>query len=354
MMPHVRLAVDVFLDRYMTADFVYFDDLQQLSVSIRKSAAQILGSNESDIAMFPNSASAFSAIMMGYPFKKGDQVILVDGDFPSVTLPFSSLRKDLGVDIVVLEQRAFYQDPIGVLAAAMTDRTRCFVSSFVGYMSGVSIPLETISVLCKGRGVHFFVDATQGAGVLPIEVAQWGLDAVIVSPYKWLQAPIGVAIGAISAELRAILAPISAGWLSTEAPKQMITMDAPFSRTASSFEPGGRAILSMVGLEASLRYFLETGLESIRETTYNLRRLLQDAFKERGFELYCDPLETERSGIISIKVTPDLDGLFEALLAKGYRTTLRLGVLRFSVYYMHTETDVMQLISEIDGFLSSK
>lgn len=354
MMPHVRVAIDAFLDRYMTADFAYYEELQKLSSSIRTNAAQIVGANADDMAMFPNSASAVSAIMMGYPFEDGDHIIVVENDFPSVSLPLTSLRKEKQLQVTILDQGSFYKDPVGVLKAAITPQTRLFASSYVGYMSGMSIPLQEISALCQQHHVHFIVDATQAVVVLPIQCNDWGLDAVIFSTYKWMQAPIGVALGAISPKFRSLLSPSVAGWLSTADTTQMMTIDAPFSKTASMFEPGGRAILAMIGLEASLTFLTKTGLETIRQKAWENSRSLLTALAKRGFKIFCNKDLEQCSGIVSVDCAPEMDGLFDYLLSKGYRLTSRQGLLRFSVYYFHQEEDVLALLSEIDAFLASK
>ena len=350
MMPEVRHAIDQFLDRSMMADFKYYDLMQTVSSSIRSQAATLLGGTAQNLALFPNSATAFSTLMMAYPFLDQDHVIVVENDFPSTSLSFTVLRKEKQLLVTVLAQAEFYKDPVGCLKAAITPKTRCFASSFVGYMSGFSIPLKEISELCQLKGVHFFCDATQGAGVLPIESTQLGLSAVVASSYKWLRAPVGVAIALLSEELQSLLHPVSAGWLSSNDPSEMVAVDAHFSNTAKSFESGGRPLMASIGLEAALTTLHAYGFSTIQEETAVLSRYLYRALNSRGYSIFYDSGEKTLSGIISIILTEKENGLFEYLLSKGYRVTQRFGLLRFSVYYFHSTHDVNCLLDEMERF----
>ena len=344
----VRQAIDRFLDRYMMADFHYYTTLCELSDRIRYRYAELVGASAEDIALFPNSALALSTVMMGFPFEQGDNVIIVEGDFPSTSLPFTKLRRDAQIHLTVIEQAAFYADPVGTLAAAISPKTRCFVTSSVGYMSGVALPLKALAATCHQSGVKIIVDGTQGVGVRPVECDNWGIDFMVASSYKWLMAPLGVALSVISKDLQKMLQPTAAGWLSVEEPGSMLSVNAPFASSARRFEPGGRPILAMVGLDRALEYIMAVGPDEISEKTLVLTRYLYAELKHNGYTLPFLQTEDTASGIVSIAVPEHGEQLFEALKAKGFRTTYRLGMLRFSPYFQHQKKDIDALLAVLN------
>jgi selenocysteine lyase/cysteine desulfurase len=55
------------------------------------------------------------------------------------------------------------------------------------------------------------------AGASPVTMSQWGADALVCSGYKWLSAPGGVALLAVTEDLAAMIPPL-VGWMGKPAP----------------------------------------------------------------------------------------------------------------------------------------
>ena len=61
------------------------------------------------------------------------------------------------------------------------------------------------------------VDVTQMAGAAPVTMTHWGADALVCSGYKWLSAPPGVALLAVTESLAAAT-PVIVGWKGSATP----------------------------------------------------------------------------------------------------------------------------------------
>ncbi len=59
---------------------------------------------------------------------------------------------------------------------------------------GYALPIDRIGALCRRRGVPFIVDASQGAGTLPISLKQSGAAFIAMPGHKGLYGPQGTGI----------------------------------------------------------------------------------------------------------------------------------------------------------------
>src|SRR2546423_9690541 len=90
--------------------------------------------------------------------------------------------------------------------------TAGIVVSYVQYSTGYRFVLRELADLAHEHGALLAVDATQAAGMAPIDVARDDVDVVVAGGYKWLCAPFGAAIC----------------WLRPQLPR---TFDPPFVRS---------------------------------------------------------------------------------------------------------------------------
>ena len=78
-----------------------------------------------------NSASyGLHVIASAYPWKAGDEILVVAGDFPVNILPWLLVQRNQGVRVVRLRPKAHLPSP-DELTAALTPRTRLFCTSWV-------------------------------------------------------------------------------------------------------------------------------------------------------------------------------------------------------------------------------
>ena len=56
------------------------------------------------------------------------------------------------------------------------------------------------------------VDAAQTVGMVPVNVAQMGVDVFATSPHKWLQAPKGLGLTYVSEKMRHLVRPMWVTW----------------------------------------------------------------------------------------------------------------------------------------------
>jgi L-cysteine/cystine lyase len=75
---------------------------------------------------------------------------------------------------------------------AITSRTRLLSISHVSFSTGITFPLKRLADLCHSCGVLVLADGAQGAGAIPINLHELGVDFYTFTGRKWLCGPEGI------------------------------------------------------------------------------------------------------------------------------------------------------------------
>ena len=126
----------------------------------------------------------------------------MSSDFPSVTYPWLAARDRVG-HAHPLGSRHPGPDLTLSLGDAISERTTVVCVSAVQFATGSQVDVAALVARARDVGARVVVDVTQMAGAAPVTMTQWGVDALVCSGYKWLSAPSGVALLAITENLAA-------------------------------------------------------------------------------------------------------------------------------------------------------
>ena len=96
-----------------------------------------------------------------------------------------------GVDVVLVGVDPLGHLDLGQLEAALSDETALVTLLWGNNETGVVLPVEQVSALCRARRVPLHVDGTQVVGKRPVDVAAAGIDAMSFAPHKF-HGPKGV------------------------------------------------------------------------------------------------------------------------------------------------------------------
>ena len=146
----------------------------------------------------------------------GGEVDLVPGDFPSVTYPWLAARDRLGMRIRWVRDTPD-RDLTLALGDAISERTTVVCVSAVQFATGSQVDVAALAAHARDVGARVVVDVTQMAGAAPVTMTHWGVDALVCSGYKWLSAPAGVALLAVTENVAAAT-PVIIGWKGSAAP----------------------------------------------------------------------------------------------------------------------------------------
>ena len=152
--------------------------------------AALFGCARPDHVVFTcNSTEALNIAISGAI--TGGHVISTDLEHNSVLRPLYRLRDERGVslDFVPADKRG--EIDYGGFARLLRPDTRAVVCTHASNLTGCALDLARIGAFAHAHGLLFIVDASQSAGVLPIDMEKMQIDALCFTGHKSLMGPQG-------------------------------------------------------------------------------------------------------------------------------------------------------------------
>lgn len=268
----------------------------------RAKLARFIGTKPEQVAFFTTCATAISQVALGFPFQFGDEILVWDQEYPSNFHPWRVAADRSGAKLVIAKSDSTLATPFETLVKSVTPKTRVIAVSWVQFRSGAQTDLKALAAFARERGIFTCIDVIQGLGALPFDFDSSGLDAVCGGAHKWLSSPLSLGFLILRQEHVELLKPIMVGAMSYGGPDIPSSTDVKMVRGMPKYEPGGRQILEMVGLGATLDLYEQVGIAAISTEAERLANLLADGLKANGYVVN-SPHGTRISGAI-LNVSP--------------------------------------------------
>jgi selenocysteine lyase/cysteine desulfurase len=178
---------------------------------LRAALGELLGVPASEVVLGNATSYGLNLLVQGVPWRRGDEVLLVDGDFPATVITWLPLeRRGVRVRRVRPAGGAL---TAAELEAAITPATRLFCTSWVFSFFGDAVDLEALGSVCREHGVAFVVNGSQAVGARPLDLGRVPVDALVGCGFKWLCGPYGTGYCWLRPELADSLVYRQAYWL---------------------------------------------------------------------------------------------------------------------------------------------
>lgn len=309
--------------------------------------ARLFSVNADEITFLAHASEGINNVAYGLDWKAGDNVVVVDVEFPSGILPWTRLERS-GVEVRVVRHREWFIE-LDDIAALIDERTRVVEVSHVSMFTGQRLDLEALSNLVRSSNALLLLDATHAAGVVPVDTRL--ADIMVSSCYKWLLGVHGAAIFFYQPrETLPNFAPPFLGWHSPakHGGWQQPT-DYELKPSAHQFQAGNFGFISVYILDNALDYLLDIGIEKIEQHALTLSGQLYAAVAELGFELMTPAPAQQRAGNVCF-LAEDLDSMITEL---DNRRVLIWGAyagfdrLRISTHLYNDTNDVERCIEAL-------
>jgi selenocysteine lyase/cysteine desulfurase len=312
----------------------------------REKAAAFLGANRSEIAFLPSTSWGLNLVAHAFDWKPGDNVVGDDMEFPANVYPWMLLGKR-GVEYRLAKNRGG-RVTADDIAAIVDARTRVVAVSWVAFHNGWVYPIEEIGKLCRERGILFVVDAIQGLGALPLDVAHAPIDVLVADAHKWLLGSEACTVFYVAESARERLPPPFGGWWNVRTEKGFLDYSLDFHPGGRRYEAGSMPTAQIMGLAAALDLLTAMGQPEVRDRILATSAALRAGLAARGWRIATpEPLA---SGILAA-VPPGGDDrrMARELEKRGVIAAPREGAVRFSPHAYNDAAEVARLLEAIDA-----
>jgi len=307
------------------------------------------GTDPRQVVFTCNSTESLNIAIRGL-LNPGDHVITTMLEHNSVLRPLYDLEAK-GTSLTIIESDRSGNFDIEDMKRAVRPETKMIVCTNGSNLTGNYVELKPIGEFARERGILFVVDASQTAGVFPINVEEMKIDVLCFTGHKGLLGPQGT--GGMYVREGVNIRPLKAGGTGVQTYSKSQPVQMPTALEAGTLNGHGIA-----GLHAALGYIEEHGIGAIRKREQELMRRFYEGVKDiENVTVYGDFDTMDRCAIVTLNIG-DYDSSEvsdELLTGYGISTrsgghcaplmhkalgTVEQGAVRFSFSHYNTDEEV--------------
>ena len=316
----------------------------ELLDGVKRKLAALIKASPEEVVLMPNTATGVNTAANSLPLRAGDNVLVLEGDYPANVYPWWNLASK-GVLTKTVPARNGGLD-LDLLASRVDERTRVVALSSVMFSNGFRNDLKAVGRFCRERDIRFFVDAIQSLGALELDVEDCCIDMLASGSHKWLMAGMGCGFFYCRASLLDRLQPGAyVGAFSVVDPFNFLDYNFTLQPSAERFAIGTLNYAGAAALGASLDLLAEVGGQRIERRVHELVAIARADLAGRGFRVLSCP--ENPSGILTVEL-PDPEAACQRLLRERIVTAVRGGALRLAPHFYNTEDELLRVGEVLD------
>jgi cysteine desulfurase family protein len=290
----------------------------RLVYDTREKLAQLFhASSPETIAFTSNATEALNTAILGL-FQPKDHIITTVCEHNSVLRPLYLLEKN-GVEVSFISTDAQGRILYDEMERACKDNTKAIVVTHASNLTGNVTDLQKVSTIAKKHGLLLMLDASQTAGVLPIDVEQMGIDILCFTGHKGLMGPQGT--GGLYVRPGIVVRSLKTGGSGIHSFDHSHPNRMPEALEAGTLNGHGIA-----GLNAAITYILDLGAEQIGNEEIKLaERFRQGILSAKNIKIYGTAVASQRVGIVSVNIGDMDSGVVSEILWEDYAIAVRAG-----------------------------
>jgi cysteine desulfurase / selenocysteine lyase len=270
-----------------------FSEVQAIIQQTRDLIAKRIGAEIEEIIFFPSATYSLNILALSLKdyLEKGDKVYLSRLEHSSNCYPWQAIAQEKVVQVGFLPLNEDFIIDTDKLENYIDQKTRIVSFSHVSNSLGVVNPVKEIAKKIKkiNPDCLIIVDACQSIAHLPINVKEWGIDALVFSGHK-AYGPTGIGVLWIKKELGGQIPDVLWGGGKKISPYEKRN---GASSLTQKFEVGTLPLAQIFGLKASLEFFNSFDNKEISNyekelTDYSIKELI----KLKKITIYNQNLET--------------------------------------------------------------
>ena len=314
------------------------------------------GTDPRRLVFTSNSTESLNIAIKGL-FEPGDHVITTMLEHNSVLRPLYEMEKR-GVELTIIPADKKGVIDYNDIEKAIRPNTKAVVCTHGSNLTGNLVDIERIGKITRKNGLLLVVDASQTAGVFPIDVEKMQIDVLCFTGHKGLLGPQGT--GGMYVREGIQIRPLKSGGSGVQTYSKSHPAEMP-----TALETGTMNGHGIAGLHAAVEYIQRTGIDQIRKREQEcMKRFYEGVIQVPGVKVYGDFDDMNRCAIVSLNIGDyDSSEVSDELLTE-YRIstrpgahcaplmhealgTVEQGAVRFSFSHFTTDEEVDTAIKAI-------
>ena len=316
---------------------------------------------EADEVLFTRGAGeALGLAISGLDLAPGDEIITTTREHPAALTPWlvQARRREVVVKQIELPMPLTGpEQPLGLFAGAITERTKVIAFSHVQYDDGALLPVKELCAFARQKGILSIVDGAQALGMIDLSLHDLGCDLYATCFHKWLSGSHGTGALYVRREVLDKLWPVEPRGLDSVPPVFTPTDVEGNANVPAALHKLGNIVPyawpALRGVEAALEFQQTVGRSKIeariRELAIYARLRLQQL---TGIEMLTPARPGLWAGILTLRAPGKQAIDLAAAIERSHRAQVRDvrlpgdagGALRLSPNIFTTHDDIEKLV----------
>lgn len=335
--------------------------LQEKVYEVREEISSFFGIDRPERIVFTfNATDAISTAILGY-LSDGDHVITTPMEHNSVYRPLNHM-KEKGIDYTICNADVYGKVCWEDIERCIRPETRLCIVIHASNVCGTINNIREIGENLRKRNITFMVDASQSAGVVPIDVERDFVDILAFSGHKALMGPQGT--GGLYVKKGIDIRPLRFGGTGSYSLDVFQPEEYPDHLESGTLNGWG-----IVGLGEGVRFIKNRGIDSILSYERELcGRLLSNLSVIKNINLSGYMSTSCRLGVVSFtspvmspeEIASILDREYYIAVRAGYHCaplchkilgTYDAGTVRISLGCFNTVSEIDYVSKVLSGIL---
>jgi len=325
--------------------------LKEKLIQIRRTISNLIHCRPEEIVFTQSTTDGVNMVATGLSFDSKSNVVIrgMAHEHHANYYPWLRLSQKLSLKSLKTDLNGFFD--IKELHNLVDKNTKCVALSHALYNTGAILPVEEIGEYLEKNNVPYFIDTAQTVGCFgEYDFKKTKSNFMSFNGSKWLCGPMGTGIFYCKKESSRLLEPSSIGGESAMVYDEtnLVYKDIP-----DKFQTGFRNYVGFVGLEASINYMLQFGLNNIHSKIMKLsNQMREELSKISGITLFGPEEQSKRTGIVSFSIDGQEPQKIVELLEKkkiviAVREIVDKKILRASPHFFNSEEEIQKVVDEI-------
>ena len=338
-------------------------DAARVVYECREKVAKLLGCPRTDhVAFAPNSTAALNTAINGL-VHEGDRVITTSLEHNSVLRPLNRIAKERRIKLEHAEADELGRLDMDDILWLISPGTKVVVVTGASNVTGNVVDVARIGKAAHEVGAICIVDASQSAGIVPINMEEMDIDVVCFTGHKALMGPQGTGGMAVAEGID--IMPWNVGGTGVHSFDPNQPLGWPTRLEAGTLNAHGLA-----GLRAGIDFIEENGgVGAIGAHELAMARKLYEGVKDvEGVTVYGDWPELEEgqphAGVVALNIRDMPSADVSDMLMQGWGIATRpgahcaplmhealgtreQGIVRFSTSWFTTEDEIAVAVSAV-------